>query len=96
MNIPLSDAMPVITDRVVKFFYVEGDSYCNVYLRNKTFLNTTEPEQIGFHWSQRSLEGDRKYQYNKITLGATLWCLNRLLSQDLIIKNFYLFSSLLI
>jgi hypothetical protein len=57
-------------DRVTKFFYVEGDSYCNVYLRNKTYLNTTEPEQIGCHWSQRSAEGDRKYHHNKYNA----WC----------------------
>jgi hypothetical protein len=61
--------MPLITDRVVKFFYVEGDSYCNVYLRNKTYLNTTKPEQIGFHWSQRSLKG-----IESINTKNNAWC----------------------
>jgi len=70
--IPLSDVIPVISNRITsQIFYVEGDSYCNLYLRNKTsYQNTEVPTQIGFHWSQNSIAGDRKYQYNKFNA----WC----------------------
>jgi hypothetical protein len=65
--------MPVITDRVAKFFYVEGDSYCNVYLRNKTYLNTTKPEQIAIGRSVL-LKGIESINTINTTLGATLLC----------------------
>lgn len=70
--IPLSDAIPVINNRIVsQIFYVEGDTYCSLYLRNKSsYLNTKVPEQVGFHWSQKSSEGNRKYQYEKYNA----WC----------------------
>jgi len=70
--IPLSDAIPIVANRIVsQTIYVEGDTYCSLYLRNKSSYQGTEvPEQIGFHWSQASTKENRKYQYNKFNA----WC----------------------
>ena len=70
--IPLSEAMPVISNVISsQIFYVEGDTYCTLYLRNKSsYLNAFVPEERGFHWSRKSSEGNRKYQHNKYNA----WC----------------------
>jgi hypothetical protein len=70
--IPLSDCIPVIQTRIVsQISYVEGDSYCTLYIRNKgSYTNTEEPSEKIFHWSSKSSEGNQKKQYNK----KNAWC----------------------
>jgi hypothetical protein len=52
-------------------FYVEGDTYCNLYLRNKTNYNgSSVPENREFQWSTHANHHDAKYQYNKYNA----WC----------------------
>lgn len=72
--IPMSEVMPVISNRIVsQIFYVQGDTYCSLYLRNKSSYNdTNEPELRRIFW--RNFGGDnsdhRRYQYNKYNA----WC----------------------
>ena len=70
--IPLSDVFPVI-DNIIssQIFSVEGDTYCSLYIKNKTsYKNSLVPEEQGFHWSRESTKGNRKYQHNKMNA----WC----------------------
>lgn len=72
--IPLSEVIPVVSNRIVsQIFYVEGDSYCSLYLRNKSsYNNTPVPVLKRVFW--RNFGGTdsnyRRYQYNKYNA----WC----------------------
>lgn len=70
--IPLGDCIPVNQTRVTsQITYVEGDSYCTLYLRNKTsYGNSMTPTSQTFHWSRESSERNQKHQYNK----RNAWC----------------------
>jgi len=70
--IPMSDVIPVITNRISsQVFYVEGDTYCSLYIRNKSsYKDSLVPKEIGFQWSRDASAQDRKFQYNKYNA----WC----------------------
>lgn len=70
--IPLTDVFPIISNRITsQLFYAQGDTYCNLFIRNKsTYKNASVPREIGFQWSRKANNNDKKYQYNKY--GA--WC----------------------
>lgn len=95
--IPLSDVIPIDSQKIIsQVFYVEGDTYCSLYLRNKTSYNKTEkPELIRLFW--RNFGGSnkdyRRYQYNKYNA----WCYGVVLESTIEPKltnseEFYLFS----
>jgi hypothetical protein len=97
--IPLSDVIPVTTNRIVsQIFYVEGDTYCSLYLRNKTsYQNSKTPNLISLHWdnfpSTGGNSGQRRYQYNKYNA----WCYAVVLESTVEPRftnseEFYLFS----
>lgn len=70
--IPLTDVFPIISNRITsQLFYAQGDTYCNLFIRNKSsYINAWPPREIGFQWSNKANNDDKKYQYNKY--GA--WC----------------------
>jgi hypothetical protein len=95
--IPLSDVIPVDSKKIVsQVFYVEGDTYCSLYLRNKTSYEKTEtPELIRVFW--RNFGGvdknHRRFQYNKYNA----WCYAVVLESTIEPRltnsdEFYLFS----
>lgn len=97
--IAMSDVMP-IQNKVVasQIFYVEGDTYCSLYLRNKSsYINSQKPELIGFHWDNFPSTGgnasQRRWQYNKYNA----WCYGVVLESTIEPRlsnsnEFYLFS----
>lgn len=94
--IPLSETYPVLNKSInSQVFSIEGDSYCSLYIKNKTSYNgSNTPERIGFQWSQESTEGNRKYQYSK----RNAWCYAVVLESTveprmLNSEEFYLFSN---
>jgi hypothetical protein len=98
--IPLSDVIPVTKELVVsQIFYVEGDSYCSLYLRNKSsYRGSQTPVSIGMHWDNfpghGGNEDERRYQYNKYNA----WCYSVVLESTIEPRlanseEFYLFSS---
>jgi hypothetical protein len=74
--IPMGDVIPVDTTKIVsQVFYVQGDTYTSLYLRNKTsYIDSDIPKLIGMHWdnfpSTGGNAGARRYQYNKYNA----WC----------------------
>lgn len=72
--IPLSEVIPVVSNRIVsQIFYVEGDTYCSLYLRNKSSYNNSKtPELTRLFWRNfGGVDSDyRRYQYNKYNA----WC----------------------
>jgi hypothetical protein len=98
--IALSEVIPVITNRITsQIFYVEGDTYCSIYLKNKSsYKNTAKPELVGFHWlafgdSNTYNANNRIYQYTKYNA----WCYAVVLESTVEPRltnseEFYLFS----
>ena len=95
--IPLGDVIPVDTQKISsQIFYVEGDTYCSLYLRNKTsYIDTEKPELRRLFW--RNFGGSnkdyRRYQYNKYNA----WCYGVVLESTIEPRltnseEFYLFS----
>lgn len=70
--IPLTEVFPIITNRIAsQLFYAQGDTYCNLYIRDKsTYINALLPGERNFQWSKSANADDDKQQYNKY--GA--WC----------------------
>lgn len=73
--IPLGEVIPVDQSKVSsQITYVQGDTYCTLYLRNKTsYKNTAEPILVPMHnstWTSGSNAGTRRWQYAKYNA----WC----------------------
>lgn len=70
--IPLSDVIPVDTEKEIsQLLYVQGDTYCSLYLRNKSsYKESSPPQETQFQWSNKANHNDSKYQYNKYNA----WC----------------------
>ncbi len=65
--IPLSEAIPVLTDQIYsQTFYVEGDSYTHLFMRNKTVYDkNVVPRRIGYYYA-----GDDPSAFNNYNA----WC----------------------
>lgn len=70
--VPLSQVIPIISNRITsQQIYVEGDTYCTLYIRSKTsFANSGIPVPIEFQWSRHDNGGSKKTQYNHYNA----WC----------------------
>ena len=93
--IPLSDVFPVIDNMISsQIFSVEGDTYCSLYIKNKTsYKNSLVPEEQGFHWSRESSKENRKHQHNKVNAWCYAVVLESTVEPRLVnSEEFYLFS----